>query len=173
MNIFLLIIFFFIGIYAEEKENDEIISNCFDINNKENYSIKQNEDGSKTLHIKGEGIMCDCNAEGFEYQFNITEITSIEFSNQITQIGAKCFSNLENIKEIIFEANSQLQTIKQNAFENTGITQLIIPKNVTEIEARSFEGCRQLQSIEFEEQSKIKIIGKRAFANCEELTTIS
>ena len=68
----LFLIFFFLNAKETKRtENDKNNINCFNINDK--YDIKQNEDGTKTLQINSEGMMCDCDAEGFTYKFNISE----------------------------------------------------------------------------------------------------
>ena len=115
--------------------------------------------------------MCDCDEEKFEYEFNTSEITTIQFSEGITEIGKKCFSNFENLQNVEFAES--IESIKQNAFENTGITQLSFSNNIKEIEERVFQGCHNLFIISFNSESNIKSIGKKAFSNCKALSFIS
>ena len=83
----------------------------------------------------------------------------------VTSIDDYAFSFCQSLKDVIFEQDSQLHTICQKAFFNTGISEITIPASVARIEMFAFSNCPQLKSIYFEEPTNwfIKIEGSYRF----------
>ena len=66
--------------------------------------------------------------------FMETKITSIFISNTIKIIGEQAFCLCESLSEVRFEANSQLEEVKLNAFAWTSVVNFDIPKSVNYID---------------------------------------
>lgn len=76
-------------------------------------------------------------------------LSTIEFSDNVTNIGEYCFCDcrlLENIKLPRF-----LETLKIGALQNTNICEITIPGSVTEIGSGCFLNCNHLKTVEFED----------------------
>ena len=83
------------------------------------------------------------------------------------------------VTKIVFEDNSQLQTIYPRAFKsqvkNSELTEVDFGKNsqLTTIGQKAFDGCGKLAKVNFGEGSKLQEIGGEAFRACVSLETIS
>ena len=64
--------------------------------------------------------------------------TSITIPLGLTTIGQYAFSGTTNMNEIIFKMNSNLSSIADSTFTNTGISTIIIPSFVTSIGSNAF-----------------------------------
>ncbi|MBR6911899.1 MAG: leucine-rich repeat protein, partial [Candidatus Methanomethylophilaceae archaeon] len=73
-------------------------------------------------------------------------ITSIEFSNNITKIGSYAFHGLYKISTLNIPAT--VTNIGQEAFSDmSGLTSITIPENVIEIGNRAFADCKNVTAI--------------------------
>lgn len=132
-----------------------------------------NDENSLTLSITGTGDM-----DNYRYSSPLTpaeyidKITSVEFPNGLTSIGKYAFYQCKKLENVTFEAGSQLKTIGDGAFRETGLTSIEIPATVTEIGISAFCACSQLSTVTFGSGSQLKTIGYYAFDECESLTSI-
>lgn len=92
------------------------------------------------------------------------DLQSVFIPNSITKIGDYAFDSCTSLSNVIFEQNSQLDTIGMYGFCSIAITQITIPASVTEIGFVAFDSCTSLQTVTFEEGSKLKTINTQAFA---------
>ena len=138
-------------------------SNCFNLN--ENSQLNGNK-----LTVTGKGKMCDCSIKGFEYNFNITTITTITFRDEIISIGKGCFANFESLEIVQFGNNNTLKAIDKFAFYNTKIKQITIPSSVLIIGESAFENCKELELVTFE-NSNLRKLGSKVFGYCNKLTS--
>ena len=81
----------------------------------------------------------------------------------IKVISKHCFHNCKYLKNVILDANSELQIIDDYAFTGTSITSFVITENVVKIGKCSFDECYFLKNIGISQNSKLKEIGKYAF----------
>jgi len=94
---------------------------------------------------------------------NCTTLTTVKIPKSVKTIGAGAF-HASGLKELSFEANSQVATIGNLAFKNcTHITSVSIPASVQKIgrDTFSFSG---LSRVKFEPGSQLETIGDSAFA---------
>ena len=136
-----------------------------------------------------------------DYRDNIDEVM---FPNGITKIAAHAFEGIKslhtvsggaNVKEIgeaAFKdctyltqcwivglspdgfAHSQLQTIGNEAFSNTGLTEVSFLSTLETVGERAFYGCKDLTSISFSGNNSNEVIfGAESFADCTALKDIN
>jgi hypothetical protein len=74
----------------------------------------------------------------------------ILIKKEVEVIGSKCFRSTHWVRQVEFEANSNLKRIEQEAFEGTSIRRIVIPSSVEVIEEEAFFGCEKLVEVEFE-----------------------
>lgn len=89
---------------------------------------------------------------------NIAQIPSF-----IKHIDSFAFSYCMSLKVIIFEEQSELESIGDNAFLCSSIINIKIPKKVQQIKEATFSYCKFLQTVSFEDDSELKIIDQFAF----------
>lgn len=107
-----------------------------------------------------------------------TELTGIlTIPASVKSIKAYAFSttaplHCRKITGIVFEENSKLETIENNAFGYcSGLTgTLKIPASVTSIGNFAFRSCTSLTGVEFEGGTQPMTIGDAAFSQCESLS---
>lgn len=108
-----------------------------------------------------DGLFSDC-----------CNLRSIQIPKSVKEIMSSAFKNCTSLKDITFEAKSQLEIIggvdnitgryecsSQGAFMNcSSLEKVIIPSTVTTLGVGAFENCINLKIIEFEGTSAIKYI---------------
>ena len=100
-------------------------------------------------------------------------LTSIEIPSGVTSIGDFAFYCCSDLKNVLFQENSQLTSIGKNSFYNcSSLTSIEIPSGVTSIKYDAFYSCTDLKNVLFQENSKLTSIGENAFYNCSSLTSI-
>ncbi len=97
-----------------------------------------------------------------------TRLTSIVIPASVITLGEGAFNDCWSLESVTFGENSQLTTIGDEAFSNSGFTSIVIPDSVTTIGYRAFWICQG--SITFGENSKLMTIGDQAFDGCYGLT---
>ena len=101
---------------------------------------------------------------------NLNSATSVEIPADAIRIpsDSNLFNGNKSIKSVTIPANSQLEVIEANAFQNSGLTSFIAPASLKTISANAFNGCYDLASVDFK---NVKTIGDYAFAGCEKLSS--
>ncbi|MBE5730713.1 MAG: hypothetical protein E7350_02020 [Clostridiales bacterium] len=99
-------------------------------------------------------------------------ITKVYVPESIINIGDYVFYNCENLEEVCFEGDSQLQSIGSLAFADcvdlsdiylSSANNIAIPSTVTSIGSSAFSGCTDLTQFVIEPTSDLTIIGEDAF----------
>ncbi|MDR0633197.1 MAG: leucine-rich repeat domain-containing protein [Holosporales bacterium] len=84
------------------------------------------------------------------------------------------FADCTKLSSVIFEANSELRTIKNSAFcRCTSLETITIPRSVTSLGLRAFRWCTKLANVTFESGSRLGAIEKEAFCGCSSLSSIT
>lgn len=92
-----------------------------------------------------------------------TNIKSIEFSEDMSTIGAYAFEYLTSLEFVAFGQN--LKHIGNYAFAGcTSLADVEFPQNLVSIGKSAFSGCSSLRNVEI--PSDVYIIGTDAFADC-------
>lgn len=73
------------------------------------------------------------------------------------------FQGCEQLREVVFEPGSHLETIGYSCFGKCGITSIVIPKSVHCIGTLAFHDCERLGSLSFEEGCQLTGIGRGVF----------
>ena len=87
----------------------------------------------------------------------------------VTEIGRQVFQGCTGLTSITLLKGSQLTSIGNNAFYNTGLTDITLPEGLTTIENRTFYQCSSLTSVTLPEG--LESIGEYAFRYCTDLTS--
>lgn len=94
---------------------------------------------------------------------------SIKLPSNITAIGDSCFHGNESLTSLSFLNNTQLTTIGEGAFEQSGINSIDgMPATLERIEAKAFSNCALKGEFNLNTQpwiSNIQYIGEGAFAD--------
>ena len=109
---------------------------------------------------------------GVSSEFSIPfdyEITNLYLPSTIESIGVGAFSFIDNIKNIIIDENSNLESIEEETFYYcTSLKSINIPNNVLNIENAAFYDCSNLINIII--PSSVTYMGNIVFENCSNLT---
>ena len=116
-----------------------------------------------------------------DYAFaGCTRVARVEFTGGAvtgmkTNIGAGAFSNMSNLKEIVFDTGSVVSSIGERAFANaTALRELNIPTTMTYVGDYAFEKAKSLHNVNFVDgdQGNIKF-GNYVFSECTGLVEIN
>lgn len=102
--------------------------------------------------------------------FSDSYITSITIPASIKDIGGAAFENRSELKEIVFEDDSMLESIGGYAFYGTALQSIALPQTLKTIGSRAFEDCKSLKSITI--PACVEKLGNQAFSSCEELASV-
>lgn len=94
--------------------------------------------------------------------------TSYVIPDSVTKIGMGAFYGCTSLTEINISSN--VESIGDIAFSNTGITSINIPDNVTNMGNYTFNSCNSLASISI--GSGVTSIGYYTFDGCKKLTSV-
>lgn len=95
--------------------------------------------------------------------FRAGAMTSVTIPASVREIGSNTFARLPNLREVVFEPNSELQTIGEFAFAESGITSITIPKSVSSMGQGVFRWCYDLETVVFEEGSQLRELATQTF----------
>lgn len=98
-------------------------------------------------------------------------LTKVEFQtgSQITEIPNQTFDSCDKLTEFVFPDN--LTKIGTIAFWGCGFKQITIPDSVITIDRQAFDNCNKLQEITI--PKNVTIIGSQAFNNCYQLQSLN
>jgi len=101
------------------------------------------------------------------YGYSNSALTKIKISATVISIGDYAFKGCTGLSSVIFEDNSQLETIGNRAFyECRSLLSIDIPESVTTIGEEAFCACTSLLSVNFGNNSQLTTIGAGAFYYC-------
>lgn len=104
--------------------------------------------------------------------FHGSEITKIVIPSGIREIRSYAFCYCENLKEITFEDNSNLETISNSAFSACkSLKEIKLPASVKECGVGAFASCDSLEKVDISETS-IRDIRSDLFEDCINLETV-
>ena len=98
-------------------------------------------------------------AVGSEW-FSDNEMERVFIPSTVRELGSCAFCGCKQLREVVFEPDSELRIIKWSCFSNCGLEEVTIPRSVRTIEEYVFRGCRSLRSLTFEEGSRLEHVGK-------------
>ncbi|MGN1194125.1 MAG: leucine-rich repeat domain-containing protein, partial [Acutalibacteraceae bacterium] len=127
------------------------------------------------LETIGESAFYYCDLTEFNMPSTVTSIgvsafyacdslTAVNIPAGVTQIADNTFSYCDSLSAVVFEENSQLETIGKNAFYDCSITSLTVPASVREIGDSAF-GSNAITSLTFAENGSLETIGASAFSS--------
>ena len=97
------------------------------------FDLSNQKDSIETV-VLGDGVTEIPN----NFATNCTKLTRVSLSDALTSVPASAFKGCSSLKKVGISENSELQSIGNNAFQNSGLTQIYIPKNVTSIGTGAF-----------------------------------
>lgn len=97
-------------------------------------------------------------------EFVPRNISMITIPSSIRHIDPCCFNECCDLVEVIFKDDSQLISIREAAFSNTGISTFRVPKTVETIGEAAFTECCFLKNLIWYEDCKLKSIESEAFS---------
>ena len=105
---------------------------------------------------------------------NSDRLEKIDIPKSVEMIGMEAFSGCKNLKECIFEEESNIKIIYVGAFkECTSFKEIEIPESTKYLGAQAFKDCSSLEKIVFREGCDIKELNMEAFSGCSNLREIS
>lgn len=100
----------------------------------------------------------------------LSGISSITIPAGVTSLGYELFKGCNNLKNVIFEEGTQISSLPQSAFEETGISYFEVPETVTEIGMFVFFRCSNLETVVL--PSNLTSLGWMTFGESENLQTV-
>lgn len=100
---------------------------------------------------------------------NYPTLKTITLPACLQSIGMCVFFYIQGLESITFAEGSQLETIGEGCFRNSGLKSICIPKGVKEIPDDAFNSCESLETVTFETGSQLEYIGVRAFSLTERM----
>ena len=96
--------------------------------------------GTKTLTFTGSGNIPDKTYGSVPWEK--TNVEHLVFGSGITRIGEKVFKNHGYLKEVVFQAGSQLTEIGYQTFAGcTSLSSITLPNSLQTIRGSAFTGC--------------------------------
>ena len=92
--------------------------------------------------------------------FSDNKMEKVFIPSTVRELGSCAFCGCKQLREAIFEPDSELRIIKWSCFSGCGLEEVTIPKSVRTIEEYAFSGCHSLRSLTFEEGSRLMHVGK-------------
>lgn len=80
------------------------------------------------------------------------------------KISSYSFNECQNLKEISFLNDSNLEIIDDYSFSYSSLQTLTIPSTVAQIGSHAFTACRKFHAVDFMSNSKLLSIEKYAFS---------
>uniref|UniRef100_A0A6C0I6E7 Uncharacterized protein n=1 Tax=viral metagenome TaxID=1070528 RepID=A0A6C0I6E7_9ZZZZ len=108
---------------------------------------------------------------GISVFFQCINLTEVTIGSGLTELASNIFLYSDNLKKVTFSPSSQLTTIGNSAFEQTGIIEIVIPPSVTSIGTNCFTNCFNLFSVTLP-PSGLTSIPTSAFLNCSTLKRV-
>jgi len=143
------------------------------------YTVSCNSDSTITIEERTQSpylyiyatdlVIGDCATKVGDSSFNRLPISSVTFSNSITEIGKYAFESCPKITSV--ELPQSLVTIGFQAFAYCPLTSVRIPDSVTSIGGQSFYQNTNLTNVVI--GSRVKSIYSSAFGLCTGLTSIN
>ena len=101
--------------------------------------------------------------------FEGINLQSVIIPNSVIEIGQRAFYNNIWLEEVIFEPESRLETIGNQAFAvRTSLRNITIPDSVIHIGDSAFADNQNLEEVTFGKATKLQTIGINVFAGCHE-----
>lgn len=107
------------------------------------------------LPMKGKLKSIGTNAFGF-LEGVAPQIREIMIPASVKEILGHVFNGCEQLENVEFAEDSELETIYWNVFDSTSLKKITIPASVTTIEFDAFGRCEQLKSVTFAPGSRLK-----------------
>ena len=120
------------------------------------------------LPMKGKLKSIGTNAFGF-LEGVAPQIREIMIPASVKEILGHVFNGCEQLENVEFAEDSELETIYWNVFDSTSLKKITIPASVTTIEFDAFGRCEQLKSVTFAPGSRLKKVDTNAFVDCPNL----
>ena len=95
-------------------------------------------------------------------RFSFSDIRKLIIPSTVKRLGDRAFKGCYRLREVVFEAGSQLETIGRSCFNSCDIERMTIPRSVRDIGNGAFDGCRRLCSLAFEDGSQLERVGRGA-----------
>ena len=100
----------------------------------------------------------------------IDKLVAIDVGPNLIAIGNQAFEGAKNLSEVMFDENSTLTTLGDNAFAGTALTEISLPESVTAIGKEAFADCESLKTVSL---GSVKVIPDGAFRGCLALADIA
>ena len=102
------------------------------------------------------------------YLFYYSDITSIDFPNNVTSLGNHVFQGCNGLKSITL--GKGITNIGTECFKECAFVEITIPSNVMRLDSYTFRNCEKLENVIIEEG--IQTMGNGIFEGCDSLTKV-
>ena len=153
--------------------------------------VKLQFDDDANIYIDSQNLILDKQNKTVIQFLGSEPSAEIHILSTVTSIGSSAFSSKTNLVSVIFDENSQLETISREAFFqctqlksinfpqtlttilykaflNTGLTNIKLGSNLKTIDEHTFSECSSLLSVDLQE-TQVKSFPTKAFSSCHQL----
>ena len=125
-------------------------------------------DGDGELSEAEAAAVTSLGANVFKDNTDITSFDELQYFTGLTSIEQSAFSGCSNLRSVSLPEG--LQSIKNNAFANSGLESIRFPSTLTAVGNNAFVDCKQLASIDFNGCSAT--FDYECFRNCTSLEEV-
>lgn len=124
--------------------------------------------GKKEDYIVPEGTE---EIEAFAFS-DVQKLGKVKIAKSVTTIGESAFKGAKILKEIDFQETTNLETIRDHAFQNTKLEKVTIPASVKTLEGASFADIETLEEVHFAAGCQLKELSGNLFQNGKKLKKV-
>lgn len=106
------------------------------------------------------------------YSFNLcNNLNNVHIGKGVTTVANSAFCECNALTNLTFDENSELVTIGESAFRQSGVINIVLPDSLKTIGINAFTSCTNLEHVTI--GSGITLINNYAFSRCSNILSVT